>query len=110
VHRALILRRIRPFRTLRAQNSTHYISDPGKKKRSDQYAAPHEHANRGEGYQELRPPVHDGRYGLPDMDVDMSRFEGRNTRLSPRVVEGPPHGFNDVYSGFEELWRSMAWG
>jgi hypothetical protein len=44
------------------------------------------------------------------MDVDMSRFEGRNTRLSPRVVEGPPHGFNDAYSGFKKLWRIMAWG
>jgi hypothetical protein len=27
-----------------------------------------------------------------------------------RADEGPPHGFNDVYSGFEELWRIMAWG
>jgi hypothetical protein len=27
------------------------------------------------GGQELRSPVHDGRYGLPDTDVDMSRFE-----------------------------------
>ena len=62
------------------------------------------------GGQELRSLVHDGRYGLPDTDVDMSRFEGRNTRLSPRVVEGPPHSFNDVYSGFEKLWRNLAWG
>jgi hypothetical protein len=38
----------------------------------------------------------------------MSRFEGRNMGLSLRVVEGPPHGFNEVYSGFEELWRIMA--
>jgi hypothetical protein len=49
---------------------------------------------------------------LPDMDVYTSRFEGRNTRLSPRAVEGPPHGFNDVYNdvynGFEELRRIMA--
>jgi hypothetical protein len=43
------------------------------------------------------------------MDVYTSRFEGRNTRLSLRAVEGPPDGFNDVYSGFEELWRIMAW-
>jgi len=42
------------------------------------------------------------------MDVYTSRFEGRNTRLSPRVVEGLPHGFNDVYNGFEELRRIMA--
>jgi hypothetical protein len=25
-----------------------------------------------------------------------------------RAVEGPPHGFNDVYSDFEELWRINA--
>jgi hypothetical protein len=44
------------------------------------------------------------------MDVDMSRFEGRNTRLSSRVVEGPPNGFNDAHSGFKDLWRIMTWG
>jgi hypothetical protein len=82
------------------------------KRRSGAYVSSRQdtdYAGAGGG-QELRSPVHDGRYGLPDTDVDMSRFEGRNTRLSPRVVEGPPHGFNDVYSGFEELWRIMAWG
>jgi hypothetical protein len=26
-----------------------------------------------------------------------------------RVTEAPPHSFNDVYSGFEELWGIMAW-
>jgi hypothetical protein len=57
VHRAPILRRSRPLLTLKAQNSNHYISHPGIKMRSDQYAAPREHVNRGEGYQELRPPV-----------------------------------------------------
>jgi hypothetical protein len=31
---------------------------------------------RGEGYQELRPRVHDERYGLPDRGVPRSRFEG----------------------------------
>jgi hypothetical protein len=31
----------------------------------------------------LRPPVHDERYGLPDMDVYTSRFEGRNMGLGP---------------------------
>ena len=49
------------------------------------------------------------RYGSPDIGVCTRQFEGRNTRLSPRIVEGPPHGFNNVYSGFEELWRIMAW-
>ena len=54
--------------------------------------------------------VHYERAGLPDIGVGTRRFEGRNTRLSSRVVEGPPHGFNNVYSSFEELWRSLAWG
>jgi hypothetical protein len=27
-----------------------------------------------------------------------------------RAAEGPPHGFNEVYIGFEELGRIMAWG
>ena len=62
------------------------------------------------GGQELGPRVEYRRSGLSDMDVYTSRFEGRNTRLGPRVVEGSPHGFNDVYSGFEELRRIMAWG
>jgi hypothetical protein len=44
------------------------------------------------------------------MDVSTSHFRARGMVLSPRVVEGPPHGFNDVYSGFEELWGIMAWG
>jgi hypothetical protein len=33
------------------------------------------------GWQELITPIHHGRYGLPDMDVHMSRFEGRNMRF-----------------------------
>jgi hypothetical protein len=80
------------------------------KRRSGAYVSSRQDTDyaRAGGGQELRSPVHDRRYGLPDTDVGMSRFEGYNTRLSPRVVEGPPHGFNDVYSGFEELWRIMA--
>ena len=31
----------------------------------------------------LRPPVHEEKYGLPDMGVYISRFEGRNTGLRP---------------------------
>jgi hypothetical protein len=27
-----------------------------------------------------------------------------------RAVESLLRGFNDVFSGFEELWRIMAWG
>jgi hypothetical protein len=56
VHRAPVRRRIRTLRTPKAQNSNYHISRTGIKMCSDQYAAPHEHANRGEGYQELRPP------------------------------------------------------
>jgi hypothetical protein len=40
-----------------AQTSNHSISRTCLKMRSDQYAAPREHANKWEGYQELRPPV-----------------------------------------------------
>jgi hypothetical protein len=34
------------------------------------------------GWQELITPIHYGRYGLPDTDVHMSRFEGRNMGLA----------------------------
>jgi hypothetical protein len=57
VHRVPVLRPIRPLRTLRTQTSACCISDPGIMMRSDQYAAPREHSNRGRGRQELRPPV-----------------------------------------------------
>ena len=62
------------------------------------------------GRQDFRPRGLFERYGPPDVDVRMSRFEGRDMGLSPRVAEGSPHGFNDVYGGFEEPWRIMAWG
>jgi hypothetical protein len=39
---------------------------------------------RGPGVvRSLGPRVHDERYGLPDTDVDMSRFEGRSMGLGP---------------------------
>jgi hypothetical protein len=62
------------------------------KMRSGRYAPPRQDADTGEGYQELRPPVHDERYGLPDMDVHMGRFEGRNMGLGPRVLGSPRVG------------------
>jgi hypothetical protein len=57
VHRAPVLRQIRPLLTPKAQTSNHSISRTCLKMRSDQYAAPREHANKWEGYQELRPLV-----------------------------------------------------
>ena len=56
-HGAQVLRRIRPLLTLRVRKADHYISHTGIKMRSGQYVAPREHANRGEGYQELKSPV-----------------------------------------------------
>jgi hypothetical protein len=68
------------------------------KRRSGAYVSSRQdtdYAGAGGG-QELRSPVHDGRYGLPDTDVDMSRFEGRNMVLAPGVVEDLRHAFNVV--------------
>jgi hypothetical protein len=55
VHRASVLRRMRPLLTLKAQNSKNYISHTGIKMRSGRYAPPRQDADTGEGYQELRP-------------------------------------------------------
>ena len=44
------------------------------------------------------------RYGLPDMDVCIGRFEGRSMELGPRVVSDPRRSFNGVRGGFEEFW------
>ena len=49
VHRAPILRRIRPLLTLRTEKADHYMLRVRIKMRLCQYAAPHKHANRGEG-------------------------------------------------------------
>jgi hypothetical protein len=49
VHRAPLLRRIRPLLTLRAQIADHYISRTGIMMRSSQYAAPRQDADTGEG-------------------------------------------------------------
>jgi hypothetical protein len=78
--------------------------------RSGQYATSRRDADTRAGYQELGPPVHDERYGLSDIGVCV---QGVLTAViysqARRVVEGSPHGFEDVYSGFEELWGIMAW-
>jgi hypothetical protein len=39
------------------------------------------------GGQELRSPVHDGRYGLPDIGVCTRRFKGRRYGQARRVLE-----------------------
>jgi hypothetical protein len=36
------------------------------------------------GSQEIQPPVHNERYGLPEIGVYISRLEDRNMRLSPQ--------------------------
>jgi hypothetical protein len=66
------------------------------KMRSDQYAASRQDADTGEGYQELRSPIYDGRYGLPGMDVCRSRFEGLYRPLALWVVQELFIGNNDV--------------
>jgi hypothetical protein len=51
----------------------------------------------GRGWQELSTQIHYGRYGLPDMDVHISRFEGRNMRSCPRGRRRHlRHAFNGV--------------
>jgi hypothetical protein len=43
---------------------------------------------RGVGGQELRSPVHDEKYGLPDMGVYIGRYDGRNMGLGPSARRG----------------------
>ncbi len=42
---------------------------------------------RGRGRQELRPPVHDERWGLPDIGVCTRRFEGPYIWSGPQGLE-----------------------
>jgi hypothetical protein len=55
--------------------------------------------------QELRPPVHDERYGVPDMDVYISRLEGRKMRSSSRGRRGSAPG---LQRRSRRLWRDMV--
>ena len=96
VHKAPVLRRIRPLRTLKAQKPDYYISLTGIR-------CARVHARyrirtliRGRGSQELRPRVCYERYGLPDMGVSTRRFKGRYIWSGPRAVEDPRRGFNGV--------------
>jgi hypothetical protein len=84
VYMAPVLRRSRPLLSLKIQYSDYYISEPGIKTRSDQYAAPREHANRGEGYQELIARGSLPGSGCADMDVCTSRFELLSYLLGPQ--------------------------
>ena len=89
LHLVQVLRRIRPHRTLRAQTSDHYLSRTGIRRRSSPYAAPCQDADMGGGVGGVWPPVHDERYGLPDMGVYISRVEGRNMGLGPQGRREP---------------------
>src|SRR5918997_6557 len=70
--------------TSRLLKVAHYMLHVRTEMRSDQYAAPRQDDDTGEGYQELRPPAHYQRYGLPDMGVYISRFEGRYICSGPQ--------------------------
>jgi hypothetical protein len=66
------------------------------KMRSDQYAAPRLDEDTGEGSQELRPPVHDERYGLPDIDVYTSDLKAVECGQVSRVLETTFFGWRGV--------------
>jgi hypothetical protein len=87
VNRTLVLRRIRPLLTLRTQTSDHHVLRVRIKKCSDQYAASRQDDDTGEGYQELRPRVHYGRYVLPAFGVCTRRFEGVIYGQARRALE-----------------------
>jgi hypothetical protein len=83
MHRAPVLRRIQPLRTLRVQNSNHHISRTGIKVCSSQYAATRQDADVGEGYQDFRSPVHYQRSCCPDLGLYTSRFEPLSNLSNP---------------------------
>ena len=56
----------------------------------------------------LGPRVHYQKYGLPDMDVYISRFEGRNTGLGSSAIQDSRRGFNGIRGGFGGLWSKSA--
>ena len=60
---------------------------------------------RGRGSQELRSAVDYERYGLPDIGVYTSRFEGRNTGLGPSGRRGPRPR---LQRRSRRLWRAMV--
>ena len=104
VQRAPVLRRSWPLLTLRAQTSDHYMLRVCIKKRSGQYAAPRQDADTGEGYQELRPRVLYGRYGVPDMDVCTRRFKGRRIWSGP---QGPRDHVRRLQRPLRRLGRAV---
>jgi hypothetical protein len=69
----------------------HYMLRVRMKMRSGAYASSRQdtdYAGAGGG-QELRPPVHDERYSLPDFGVCTSRFEGPHIWSGPQGLRGP---------------------
>ncbi len=83
VHRAPILRRSRPLRTLEAQNSNHYTSRTGIKRcarantRHPLRTLMRGRGNQGQGVLQYSTS------GRPDLGVYASRFEGRNMGRGP---------------------------
>ena len=74
VHMVPVLRRSRPFLTLKAQKADRYMSRTGIKMRSGPYAAPCQYADTG-GRRSSYPVCYQ-RPGQPDRSVRRSRFEG----------------------------------
>lgn len=58
----------------------------------------------GRGRQEFTGALLYGRYGLPDMDVYISRSKGRNIALGTRVLESTILGYKSVQSGSGGPW------
>ena len=82
VHRAPILRRIRPLRTLRAQKADHYMLRARIKMRSGAYVALCQDTLCGtrQGQEEFTGALHYERYGLAGTCVRTCRLKGRNRR------------------------------
>jgi hypothetical protein len=83
VHRAPVLRRIRPLLTPKTQTSNQNTSRTGIKRRSGQYAASRQDADTGRGGQEFMGAVCYQRSGRPDLGVCTSQFQPLSSRLGP---------------------------
>jgi hypothetical protein len=57
------------------------------------------------GGQELRSPVHDGRYGLPDIGVSTRQYEGPYIWSGPA---GPSRPRSSARETFEEALKSRG--
>jgi hypothetical protein len=87
VHRAPVLRRIRPLLTLKAQNSNYYIWRTGVKMRSGQYTVTPQDADTRGGVAGVRTPVcyqRPGRLRLMRVEVVL---KARRNLLGPTSAE-----------------------